>query len=463
MSALAGACASALRVLRLYWYYFSWQRIMGWLTLIGLATLLLGFTLTPSPLGMVLMALGSVLAVAFPIVFAGVAYRALIANRRFVMLPNLRTYAAVALLLLALTASAIALVVAAALKDLAGPPALELGLIAFSTVSVYLLMSQWVTTYPLGFLSLALLPLFLFRMVAAGREVVSAPLTSATAVAALACVGWVWLVIATRGATPPRPLAQRRQASRASPQLSETRVNYQWMPHGGPAATPAGTLLRGARDGWRNRIYMAVLCLVSVPVITGFVPWILGQSFGGARRVAGEWFLLWSVVGLTLQMAFAFGEWPARLRTLWLRMRGDRAAGWRLMERTLLVETLIIGVIATITAAGFWLLTAVSPAYLLLYICACMVMAFVGSYCGFWIRASGRHWVALALFTLCVVLIPLGTIAALPAIRSADRLCWLLLLLGVLALVLRALARRRLRRVDWCAVRPTRLDRMNAL
>ena len=454
-----------LRVLRLYWYYFSWQRTMTWVTMIGVAMCLLGLTVASPSFGSGLVALGSLLAVLFPIVFGGFAYRVIIANRRFLMLPDIRTYAATALLLLALTGAAVVLVFAAEFHEVRGTAALmKLTLIAFAGVSAYLLISQWLATYALGLFSLAVLPLVLFGIAADNHEILSVQLTDFATLAALACLGWIWLMVTTRQPTLPRPIGVPNIASGASPELKDGRGNYQWVAHGGAAATSTGTLLRGASDGWRSRILTELAFLLSFPAVMAFVVWIVEASFPpSARRPSGiALFLFASFVGLTVQTQLAFGEWPARLRTLWLRMAGDRAAGWRLMERTLVEEAFIVGISTTVIAAVSWLLVPVPPKYLLLYVITCVVMTFAASYNGFWIRAAGWHRLANLMCVLGVILLTVGLIVALPEGRKPNGLFWCLPVLAVLALGLRMLARSRLLRIDWCVVRPLRAVRVGS-
>jgi hypothetical protein len=139
-----------------------------------------------------------------------------------------------------------------------------------------------------------------------------------------------------------------------------------------------------------------------------------------------------------------------------LRAAGDRNGLWQTLERTLIGDVAIIIGAAMLTAALLHTFADVSLSVLTIYVAGCTIGPIFAGYFAISRRAHGAglrglRFLFLLAFLFTIILGPrtLGAIGVAP-------LCWLLAILGVLALGCRYLARRRLLQMDWCAVRPSR-------
>jgi hypothetical protein len=157
-----------------------------------------------------------------------------------------------------------------------------------------------------------------------------------------------------------------------------------------------------------------------------------------------------------MHASFFYGEWPARLRLLWLRGIGDRSGGWRLVERLLRQDALLVGAITSVIAIAALLLSAVAPLYLALYVAGCVTTIFVASYLEFWMRLQGVSRPAKLLISLLASALPLALLVFAISSEHPGRIAWLLPLSIAGGMGVRGLAMRQTYRVDWCAVRPLR-------
>jgi hypothetical protein len=242
-------------------------------------------------------------------------------------------------------------------------------------------------------------------------------------------------------------------------QADASQGNYQWLPQFGPAASAAGTLLRGARDGLGNRLLMTLMAMLTFPLGLWGVMLLIGMPFNGPGDLSSTWpvFLLaWSFFGMTLHIAIWYGEWPARLRVLWLRSAGNRAEGWRLLERSLWQDALLIAGCSTMLSLLVQLLGTLAVKYLAFYVAGCLSMALFVSYCTFWIRAAGTRRIVLMLLILLVVFVCCAVLTIVTNSSRPNGIFWLLPAIALLTLAARTLAHRRCLRIDWCAIRPAR-------
>lgn len=445
------------RTLALFLYYFRWQRTMGWVTAIGIVLMLSGALLPPQA-GFFPVALGSVFAIGFPVVFASIAFRLLISSRRLVMIPHVRTFAAIALLLVAVTASAVTLVFTNAISpDVQPVDPTTLVLLSFAAVSAYLLLTQWLVIYTFGLFAFVLVPFIPIRLGMTGSPILTAAFDRPWLMAALAVAGWIWLLIAMRAPTVPRPMAAPTWGGAASPQIEETG-NYLWLPRFGPAASPDGTLMRGMPDGLVNRLVAVLSFVLSFPLGIWLFLFLIGAPFDDDQNspFSATFFLLFSLIGIATHAEFAFSEWPARQRFLWLRFAGDRRQGWRRMERALLQDIVLIGGTAAALAVVVGLLASTEVRYLLLYVAGSVVWAALASYLSFWIRAGNQSRLVHILITLTMIFSCFASVLYLRDSETPNRIFWVLPMLIVLALLFRALGKRRMLTVDWCVVRPSR-------
>ncbi|HMB72199.1 MAG TPA: hypothetical protein VKQ06_01410, partial [Gammaproteobacteria bacterium] len=382
-----------MRLLSLFLYYFRWQRIMTWVSLAGAIVMLLYFVFPPSIRTPALIA-GGGLALGFPLSFAGISFRQLISNRRFALVPRLRMFAAAALLLLtlagALTVCAAAISLNAYSEAEVTLEPVAVTLLAFTLISAYVLISQWLVVYSMGLIGFVLLPLVAIRV-----SFVSDPLFDPLTVEPLllvvaVCTGWIWLFLAMRRPAVHRSLAAPHWGAAL---CSDPASPQQWHPDFGPVASPAGALMRGFRDGLRTRLAGVALGLLFFPVAMLGVLWILGAPLldSESGRFPSAFFLLWSLFGIAAQSSMLFRNWPARLRYLWLRRAGDRAELWRFADRALLNDLTLVGVVASVIALAFMFITADDPRYLIAYVACCVALTALTSYFGFLSRASGWH------------------------------------------------------------------------
>jgi hypothetical protein len=452
------------RVFATLLYYFCWQRILAWTTGIGLALVVVG-GLIPPRFGFLPVGFGSVLFAGFPIVFAGIAFREVISNQRFAMVPEFRSYAAAGLLLLALLGSGMTLVFANAIwADIMIVEPLRVVLFAFFAISAFLLMSQWLVIYSLGLIGFVLLPLVALRLWMFSGPLAGTVLAEPWLLATLAALGWVWLIVATRRRSVPRPLAAPAWENGRVPDLQGSRGHNQWLPRWGSPASALGTVLRAMPDGVGNRTAFFLMAMLMFPVAMWLVLYLLGAPLADSQRgpFGMGFFLVWSLFGLTTQASAVNREWPARLRYLWLRASGDRAAGWQLLERSLATDLLIVAGLATVMALLFGLISAVDSRYLGLYVAGCVVVTAFASYVGFWTRAANWHALVDAFFWVFIGLTCFGIVAFANGGEKLVRLNWILAVMGALTVVARGLAKRRLALVDWCATRPAQMRRRNA-
>jgi len=453
-----------LRLLRTLYCYFAWQALMRWTTLAGLILFALGLwlvpsRLTPSWVTMSCFVLGTSFAVGVPAFVAPFCYRTLVSNRRLLIVPNLRRFAAAALLLLAIIVAAASAIVAHRLA-LDGAAQWRVTLFAFAAVSTYFLLSQWLVTRTWGVFAFVLGFLLFPRTVAVINHNGVASLAPILVYVGATVLGWIWLLLTSISRGAPKPFATFARISMAD--LNESGARYMWLPQFGTGRSAAGTLMRGMRDGWGNRIVLAVIMLLALPV-SMFVLLFLVDAPLRNPNAAGSpalLFLYISIYGLMVQSIMMFSEWPARLRPLWLRNSGNREALWRLLETTLFEDALLIAALSGVVAFAFLAVTTVSVQALVFYVSGCTLVTLLSAYCGFWIRAIGWNRFAQVLFVVGLTIVGSATlIFYLRDEIEAEVVARLSFALAILTIGFRWLAQRCVVRIDWCDVRPLRAIR----
>jgi hypothetical protein len=225
-------------------------------------------------------------------------------------------------------------------------------------------------------------------------------------------------------------------------------------------ATAAESLMRGSSDSWRNRVKGALMIALLIPaVMSASVVLMSVLTRNVEARHFGELYLGASFVLVCVLPKVIFGEWPARLRMLWLRASGDRPELWRRTERTLLQEIVLIEAIHLPVAMTFLFLLDAPRDLFCFYLAGAVLGALTGGYAGFLARISDWSFVAQGALSFIVVVVLLFAGVALRNSPEPLAVFWLLPLLLVLALAFRTLARSRFRRMDWCRVRPKRFPR----
>lgn len=443
-------------------YYFRCQRIMSWITAIGLI-LMLSSVLLQARTSIVVLALGATMAFGFPTMVAGIVFRQLIGNLRFIMVPGFRRAAAGGLFLLVIASTGMTLVVTEAIRSWSPDSVtfsdITIAALTFSLISGYVLMSQWLLIYSLGLFALIALPLIVLRASLVDSSILASLTGDFWLLFALALTGWIWLFVTMRGGERPSPVATFGSEIGSS---GDPNNRPGWRPQFGPVATAAGTLVRGYRDGWQNRLTGILITVLAMPAGLLVVLWLLGQPLDGRRSAAG-FFLTWSLFGAAAQVPLSIREWPARLRFLWLRQAGDRRAAWQHLERALVRDIAIIAVVSVFVAMSFWILSEIDRTYLLLYVAGCVLLTAVTSYFGFLSRASG--WptgldVFFGLFAVALCFVPLLLLEDDIANSAYE---WLIPSALVALAVIRMLARRAVLKIDWCVARPVRPARAHRL
>jgi hypothetical protein len=190
---------------------------------------------------------------------------------------------------------------------------------------------------------------------------------------------------------------------------------------------------------------------------------LIGAPLSGDGRnpFSAEMFLAFSLIAIVTLSEFTFGEWPARLRFLWLRVGGNRRDGWQRMESALLQDLVILGTTAAVVAILVGLFSSIDNQNLLLYVAGSVVWAVLGAYLSFWMRAANRHKLVHMLISVAMIFLSFAAILYFWDSELPIRIFWVLPILMAFAVLFRALAKRRVLTIDWCAVRPTRLRRQN--
>ena len=449
-----------IRALACCYYFFTWQRTMFWTTSIGVAVLLISPFL-PEPYGFAAIMAGTIVGFMFPLMFAGIAFRQLVSNRRFVMVPQLRSFAAAGLLLLALICTGTAWLFFEASVALRVPEPTfdpkQVTLIAFGYISAYILISQWLVTYALGFIGFVLAPLLVIRLNFTEFSLASLLHTHPWLMAGAAVAGWILLFIQMRARSRPRSMAAPRWGSSTGPS-SDPNYQPQWQPNFGEIATPEGTLMRGVRDGWLNRLSNVLTALLMYPALMIAVLWLIGAPL--AEREQGNlgfsFFLIWSQFGTVMQCSMVMREWCARLRYQWLRRAGNRETAWRLLERALLGDLGLIAVVAAVIALLFLLLSDTMPAFLALYVLGCVLLTALSSYLAIFARARVWHPIVQPMIVMAIMLFCLFSFISNAQSETLANAYWLIPAALVLTVFLRVITRQQVMRIDWCAVRPPR-------
>jgi hypothetical protein len=383
--------------------------------------------------------------------------------------PRLRYFATGALFLLALFGAAVATLLATQLEP--RPDPWIVGQLAFAMISIYLLVSQWTVARPSRAMWFLILPIMAFGFAFSNGHGAPESLFVPWKWLALAGLGWLWLtIVIARQGESHRWLAARDRwaAMRAGGPDPGSQADRLWqLPFmtSDPSsfATAAGTLMRGNGDRWRNRLNGALTIVLLAPAAMSAAAMLMAML--GDDDEKGEFgmvFVSTSLLVVCILPKVVFGEWPARLRTLWLRVPGDRPALWRQIERTLLQDIALIAAIHVPVAVAF-LVSLNAPRYVLLLLPAVAALgALTSGYAGFLARISDWSFVEQGALYFVVIVVSMFCGVALFNSGQPLAVFWLLPLILALALTFRTMARSRFERMDWCQVRMKRFPRQLA-
>src|SRR5690606_3389513 len=93
-------------------------------------------------------------------------------------------------------------------------------------------------------------------------------------------------------------------------------------------------------------------------------------------------------------------DWPARLRYVWLRSPGDRMALWRMLDRMVREEAIIIAAITAIASLVISLVSDTALWLLLTYMVGCTIAMLLSAYCVMALRLSGASVSEVMLSTI---------------------------------------------------------------
>lgn len=441
-------------LLALLRYYLVASSLMAWLAGVG-AVLVLAGSLIPGKLGAALMMVGSVLAVLGPVMAGGFEFRRLLASSRIALLPGARPQAVLALAVLAALAS---LVLWLGVLRLPQVEPLRLLPLFFVGISAWLLATQWLASFRAGMLVLPVSIMMFPQARQAFPEAALPGLATAWALALATVLAWLllWRGTGRLGRAralkllPPQGNSEERQ--RAAPPA--------WL-RGQTVSKGADFLLLGGSDGLWARLRVHATLVFGFPLAFGLMMALLNPASSVTSEIQEDPQLLLVATGYgMLSMGMLSHDWPARMRMLWLRLGGERAALYPRLERALLRDAALNAACGLGVAVAVWGLTPLPGAQALAYLAIWTVTALWMVYGNLWLRLKGLHWFVHTLFALGTLAI-LGT--AIGRVVWADEPLSLTLVLAAQAastVWLRGDARRRFARIDWCRMRPLQLGSM---
>jgi hypothetical protein len=185
------------------------------------------------------------------------------------------------------------------------------------------------------------------------------------------------------------------------------------------------------------------------------LPVVLAARIG--NYFPGGW--LYCLVLFSVSSAATAGHAAVRSRALWLRTGWSRAELYRHVEWSFWHHNFIVlaVLLAVMVGAGTYL--ELSPRLLALGVPLLVLGTALGTYLGL-IITRGMRWPETTLGVVVMLSLMAGAVLADRA--RLTELIALLTGLAVLALVFRAVARRRWDEIDWMASRPERVVRLRA-
>jgi hypothetical protein len=437
-----------IRTLAIVRLLFGIQRFVLVFTALGVTVVIAALIFG----GLRFATLGSSILVLVPAMVLPATFRQLVCNRRFMLVPQFRALAVAALLLVAFAAGGLGVLYRVQAHE-GGNWSLSVaaGLLAFSVASAYLLVGQWLCTFRSGWLPQMLL---MFLIVFWALSDISLPnqlLNNAWLLSLAALLGWYWLWRAVRMRAPLAGPQQRMDLS-----ATEAYRSMDWQLRLGTPEHAGTTLMRGASDGWVNRVASVALFAVCIPAVSMLLPAMVENLAPGIRSQNPPLLPLYMLALSGTMLSLPIAQWPVRVRYIWLRSSGNRAALLRMLERHLGEEAGLVAVSTGIAAVAIRLTTDTALPLLVAYSAGFTAMTFLGAYFGMSARIRGIDGRALYFrlgigwFLIASIILIVTQTAGIPG------LCVLLAVIAALAWHYRRRARERLMRMDWCAVKPTR-------
>ncbi|HEX4910971.1 MAG TPA: hypothetical protein VFV64_09430 [Permianibacter sp.] len=446
-------------IFKLCLYLMFWQRILRGLFIFGVCLILPGSLwslLNPSSAGgLVLMSVGTGIALLFPVMLIPLAFRQLLSGRHIALVPNLRGLAGISMFFLCLLVT-LWLALLLELGRHANPVAMTI--LLFSTVSGYWLVAQWLQNYKMGAVAIWIL-IVVVAQVPSNKALVAWAMATEVSIALLALsmlawLGFAWWLRHARLIRASAYLINQLHNPELSQQQHQSWLDGKLSFSG--IRTASGSVLRGAYDNWRNRLLLHFLSFFLFPVLFNTMFEVQDVISGNTRQ--REWLSAnaWLTLGVfgSCMISFYTREWLARTRLLWLRSGGDRHHIWQRVSRmtqqetliALLISALYFGLVGAITDLGY----AMAGATALL----CTSAVWFSVYAGHLARLRAWSWVSAIAMMILLMIVLIVTIA----VAQRQSKLWLPVVVAVALLMLGSLiakaCKRQFERVDWCQLRP---------
>jgi hypothetical protein len=458
-------------LLQLLLYLQTWMVGLLWLSVIGLVLLLtatLAFPLVDTS-KIFFLSLCAYAALAVPYVFAWYPFRQLLANRQLGLLPHFPLKMGLVVLFLTLVIA----IYPSLSSSLFAPGVLgwNAAIRIFFACSLGFWGLQWICARPrlsavCGFAPLIPLLILQPQVRDAAWTFLQVPGFD-LGLLLLSLFGWLLALrtLATARTFAP-PSADSAMGGNVVAEAMGT--NFNWLslivstrrqPH-----SADGTLLLGYPDAWHNRVRFYGCAMLVVALVIALLP----TNDADATTpfiIRLQKTLPFALFGLSIEA----GNLAARSRLLWLRHGGDRNTLWRSVERILLGNFVMVGILMLLLALLPRLVSAPSVPLddgLLKIASAAFPTT---TYAALAARAKG--WGFSAILGVTIVAIIASAIAAALSDNLSDgfftdtsiplplhAIALLLVLLPLLGVILlaRGLAKRSFLRIDWRLVQPLR-------
>lgn len=453
--------------LKIFVFFFTFHAGILMLAVAGLCVLILGTLFGDQAIigGYLsraqLIMFGNILII-MPVMWSASVFRQLVSNRRLTMVPGFRRSAFLAFLLVPIVVSGLGILGDAAqhMADSVSFPSesLILPAMTFTLISAFLLTAQWSCTLRRGLL----IQLGAF-VVVINALAFNVELTMSMAIVGArsfgwptaALLGWAWLYYTLRQRAVLAAPVPSQSMERLSGSFSDS--TGLWQSNFGKPAGPDGTIMLGISDSLANRVWQACIWVLALGTLFVAFNLIVRSPMLGSREAGiGPLFIAFSFMTVGTLAPLAVAEWPARMRFIWLRAGGDRAGFWSRLDRSLLMQSLIVAGVAGAATMLLMATTDTDSDLLLVYAAGCAVALPFGAYLLFWLRIRGLNVNMFSFIFLSVWLMLFWTIFLLYRSFGTPSLIALVIALAALALTCRSLACRQFLAIDWCNVRPVR-------
>jgi len=372
-----------LSVLRYYLYLLPGP-VIRIIVLLGLVVVI-GSLFVPAELHRLGLTLGLFMTL-FPATMAsGFTFRQLVSNPRVTLAPHGRLLALAGLACIAILDG----LVAEWLLPLPWP-----GALVFTSVTAWLLITQWMVQLPGRFA-----PLLAWLAFASASHLLPKSLYLAAApleLPAMLLAVLAWLVMAWR--LPRQQKMRGFQFARANTTLVSKLQGDE------PVKTPAGTMLLGFRSSLGASLTSYGLIFFGVPVLFMLVMSLMRGDLSFLNEAQQHPQVAYIMLGYGLLVApLRTFDLVARLRLLWLRHGGDRQQLWQLLDRVLRREVLLASAVVAVVLVAIGLLSHDSGQTTALLLAQCIAYLWSAQYLAGWLRQLAWHPVTRTLLGMALL------------------------------------------------------------